>query len=359
MEYRLLGGTGVKVSALCFGTMTFGGDADEAASAALFARCRDAGINFFDSADTYTHGRSEEILGRLMADCRDELIVATKFANPIREGDPNAGGGSRRHIREAVEASLRRLRTDRIDLYYMHFPDPDTPVEETLHALDDLVRQGKVLYLGASNVAAWEVATALGVSAREGLARFQCLQPMYSLLKRQAEVELLPLARHAGLGVCPYNAMAGGMLSGKYAETRLRPGPAPREPALPGAIRTGLDARRGRAVRHLCERPWPPPRQSGGRVGASPSGGDRPAGRRAHREAAGRLPSSDRDPADARAVGRDRGAGASPWSGHRPHGGPGGIRLRPEPGRSGGPAGRALPIVTAVAAPEADRHPRP
>ena len=220
MEYRLLGGTGVKVSALCFGTMTFGGDADEATSAALFARCRDAGINFFDTADTYTHGRSEEILGRLMADCRDELIVATKFANPIREGDPNAGGGSRRHIREAVEASLRRLRTDRIDLYYMHFPDPDTPAEETLRGLDDLVRQGKVLYLGASNVAAWEVATALGVSAREGLARFQCLQPMYSLLKRQAEVELLPLARHAGLGVCPYNAMAGGMLSGKYGGAR-------------------------------------------------------------------------------------------------------------------------------------------
>ena len=224
MEYRLLGGTGVKVSALCFGTMTFGGDADEAASAALFGRCRDAGINFFDTADTYTHGRSEEILGRLMADCRNELIVATKFASPIREGDPNAGGGSRRHIREAVEASLRRLRTDRIDLYYMHFPDPDTPVEETLRALDDLVRQGKVLYLGASNVAAWEVATALGVSAREGRARFQCLQPMYSLLKRQAEVELLPLARHAELGVCPYNAMAGGMLSGKYGETRLAQG---------------------------------------------------------------------------------------------------------------------------------------
>jgi aryl-alcohol dehydrogenase-like predicted oxidoreductase len=220
MEYRLLGGTGVKVSALCFGTMTFGGDADEATSAALFGRCRDAGINFFDTADTYTHGRSEEILGRLMADCRDELIVATKFANPIREGDPNAGGGSRRHIREAVEASLRRLNTDRIDLYYMHFPDPDTPPDETLRALDDLVHQGKVLYLGASNVAAWQLATALGISAREGLARFQCLQPMYSLLKRQAEVELLPLARHEGIAVCPYNAMAGGMLSGKYGGAR-------------------------------------------------------------------------------------------------------------------------------------------
>jgi aryl-alcohol dehydrogenase-like predicted oxidoreductase len=216
MEYRLLGGTGVKVSTLCFGTMTFGGDADEATSAALFARCRDAGINFFDTANTYAHGRSEEILGRLMADCRDELVVATKFSNPLGSGGPNDGGGSRRHIRQAVEGSLRRLGTDRIDLYYAHFPDPATPLEETLAALDDLVRQGKVLYLGLSNFPAWQVATALGISAREGLARVQCIQPMYSLLKRQAEVELLPLGRHAGLAVCPYNAMAGGMLSGKY-----------------------------------------------------------------------------------------------------------------------------------------------
>ena len=219
MEYRLLGGTGVKVSALCFGTMTFGGDADEAVSAELFARCRDAGVNFFDTADAYTHGRSEEILGRLMGGCRDELVVATKFASPIRAGDPNAGGGSRRHIFQAIEASLRRLRTDRIDLYYVHFPDPDTPLEETLRALDDLVRQGKALYLGLSNFAAWQVAIALGISARETLTRVQCLQPMYSLLKRQAEVELLPLARHAGLAVCPYNAIAGGLLSGKYRGT--------------------------------------------------------------------------------------------------------------------------------------------
>lgn len=115
-----------------------------------------------------------------------------------------------------MEGSLRRLRTDRIDLYYVHFSDPETPLEETLRALDDLVRAGKVLYLGVSNFPAWRVATALGISAREGLARLQCIQPMYSLLKRQAEVELLPLARHAGLGVCPYNATGGGMLSGKY-----------------------------------------------------------------------------------------------------------------------------------------------
>jgi aryl-alcohol dehydrogenase-like predicted oxidoreductase len=222
VKHRILGRSGVKVSELCFGTMTFGGDADEATSAALFARCRDAGVNFFDTADAYTNGRSEEILGRLMKDCRDELVVATKFSSSIRKGDVNAGGGTRRHIREAVEASLRRLATDRIDLYYVHHPDPDTPIEETLRALDDLVHQGKVLYLGISNFAAWQVATALGISAREGLARFECVQPMYSLVKRQAEVELLPLAEHAGLAVCPYNAIGGGVLSGKYAGADLR-----------------------------------------------------------------------------------------------------------------------------------------
>jgi aryl-alcohol dehydrogenase-like predicted oxidoreductase len=224
MEHRQLGRTGVKVSGLCFGTMTFGGDADERASAALFARCREAGVNFFDTADAYTSGRSEEILGRLMADCRDELVVATKFSSPMRAGDVNARGGSRRHIRQAVEGSLRRLRTDRIDLYYVHFPDPASPLEETLRGLDDLVRHGKVLYLGISNFPAWQVATALGISAREGLARFEAVQPMYSLLKRQAEVELLPLAQYAGLAACPYNAIAGGLLSGKYAGTRVTQG---------------------------------------------------------------------------------------------------------------------------------------
>jgi aryl-alcohol dehydrogenase-like predicted oxidoreductase len=217
MEYRLLGRTGVKVSGLCFGTMTFGGDADEATSAALFARCREAGVNYFDTADAYTNGRSEEILGKLMADCRDELVVATKFSSPIRAGDVNARGGTRRHIREAAEASLRRLGTDRIDLYYVHFPDPETPLDETLRGLDDLVRQGKVLYLGVSNFPAWQIATALGIAARAGLARFEAVQPMYSLLKRQAEVEILPLAKDAELAVCPYNAIAGGVLSGKYA----------------------------------------------------------------------------------------------------------------------------------------------
>ena len=200
------------------------------------------------------------------------------------------GATSARRSRPAFAGS----RTDRIDLYYMHFPDPDTPVEETLRALDDLVRQGKVLYLGASNVAAWQVATALGVSAREGLARFQCLQPMYSLLKRQAEVELLPLARHAGLGVCPYNAMAGGMLSGKYGETRLAQGRLLENPRY--RARYGHDwmpAAVERFVAYANAHGHHPVSLAVAWVRAHPDG-DRAAGRRAHREAAGRFPSSDR-----------------------------------------------------------------
>jgi aryl-alcohol dehydrogenase-like predicted oxidoreductase len=207
----------VKVSGLCFGTMTFGGDADEATSAALFARCREAGVNYFDTADAYTNGRSEEILGKLMADCRDELVVATKFSSPIRAGDVNARGGSRRHVREAVEASLRRLGTDRIDLYYVHFPDPDTPLDETLRALDDLVRQGKVRYLGASNHHAWRLARALWESDKRGYARYESLQPKYNLVFRdEYERELEPLCLEQGVGVIPYSSLGSGFLSGKY-----------------------------------------------------------------------------------------------------------------------------------------------
>jgi len=217
MEYRLLGRTGVRVSQLCFGTMTFGAEADETMSAQLYHRCREAGINCFDTANGYAQGRSEEILGRLMANERDELVIATKFANSTRADDPNARGGSRRHIMQAVEESLRRLGTDRIDLYYIHHPDPHSPLEETLRALDDLVHQGKVLYPAISNHSAWETAKALGISAREGLARFEAMQPMYSLLKRKAELELLPLARHEGLAVLPYSPGAAGLLTGKYA----------------------------------------------------------------------------------------------------------------------------------------------
>ena len=218
MEYRTLGKTGVKVSCLCLGTMSFGGDADEETSAAMFHRCREAGVNFFDTANVYADGRSEEILGTLIAGCRDEVILTSKVGFPIGE-DVNARGLSRRHIMSAVEGSLKRLGTDHVDLYFLHTFDPNTPIEETLRALDDLVRQGKILYPAASNWAAWQIATALGISAREGLARFECIQPMYSLVKRQAEVEILPLAQAEQMGVISYSPLGAGLLTGKYSTT--------------------------------------------------------------------------------------------------------------------------------------------
>jgi aryl-alcohol dehydrogenase-like predicted oxidoreductase len=221
MEYRILGRTGVKVSCLCLGTMGFGDKADEKASAAMFHRCREAGINFFDTADRYSGGRSEEFLGKLIPGCRDEIILNSKVGNPAGK-DLNARGSSRRHIMNSIDGSLRRLRTDHLDLYFLHSYDPQTSAEETLRALDDLVRQGKILYPAISNWAAWQIATALGISAREGLARFQCVQPMYNLVKRQAEVEIFPLARFEKLGVIPYSPLGGGLLTGKYG-TRSRP----------------------------------------------------------------------------------------------------------------------------------------
>lgn len=216
MDYRILGRTGVKVSSLCFGTMSFGDIADEAESARMFHRCREVGINFFDCANTYAGGRSEEILGELIADCRDEIVLTTKVVS--RTGDDvNQGGASRRHIQIAVEESLKRLNTDRIDVYFLHHYDAETPVEEMLRALDDLVRQGKILYPAVSNWAAWQVMKAQGVAARGGLARIECLQPMYNLVKRQAEVEILPMARNEEIGVIPYSPLGGGLLTGKYA----------------------------------------------------------------------------------------------------------------------------------------------
>lgn len=215
MDFKPLGRTGVKVSELCFGTMSFGGDADEAESAKMYAACRDLGINFFDCADVYSKGRAEEILGKLMAGDRDELVVTSKCFNPMGD-DVNARGANRRHIAQAVEASLKRLGTDRLDVLFMHRWDAETPLEETLRGLEDVVRAGKVLYLGASNYAAWQVALGLGISAAEGLTRFEVIQPMYNLVKRQVEVEILPLARAEGLGVISYSPVGGGLLSGKY-----------------------------------------------------------------------------------------------------------------------------------------------
>jgi aryl-alcohol dehydrogenase-like predicted oxidoreductase len=219
VEYRVLGRTGVKVSRLCFGTMSLGREADEETSAAMFHRCREAGINFFDCANVYSAGRAEEILGKLIADCREEIVLTSKVGFPMGD-DVNAQGLSRRHITSSAEASLKRLGTDRLDVYFLHTFDPDTPIEESLRALDDLVRQGKILYTGVSNWAAWQIAKALGVSAREGLARFECVQPMYNLAKRQAEVEILPLAQSEQMGVISYSPLGGGLLTGKYGKAR-------------------------------------------------------------------------------------------------------------------------------------------
>ncbi|MDZ7802195.1 MAG: aldo/keto reductase [Trueperaceae bacterium] len=215
MDHRLLGRTGVRVSSLCFGTMSFGTTADEDASAAMFHACLDAGIDMFDTANVYGQGRSERILGGLIKEMRDDLVIASKVFGRMGEG-PNDQGLSRRHVTRAVEQSLRRLGTDRLDLYYLHQFDPDVPIEETLRALDDLVRDGLILYPAVSNWAAWQIAKALGASAAEGLARFEAVQPMYNLVKRQAEVEILPLAASEGLAVFPYSPVGGGLLSGKY-----------------------------------------------------------------------------------------------------------------------------------------------
>ncbi len=217
MKFTALGGTGVQVSRLCMGTMSFGGDADEAASAAMYKAARNAGINFFDTADQYSSGRSEELLGALMRGERESLVIASKCYNPTGE-DLNARGGSRRHVSRACEASLRRLGTDRVEIFFLHQYDRATPLEESLRALEDLVRAGKVLYPAVSNYTAWQTEKALGLQAARGWARLQLIEPMYNLVKRQAEVEILPMAAANALGVIPYSPVGGGLLSGKYTQ---------------------------------------------------------------------------------------------------------------------------------------------
>lgn len=220
LDYRPLGRTGLKVSPLALGTMSFGREADESVSKAMYNRCREVGINVFDCADVYAKGRSEVILGKLIASERDEVVLATKAYFPTGR-DPNARGSSRYHLVRAVEASLTRLDTDRIDLFYLHRFDDETALDETLRALEDLVRDGKVLYPAASNFAAWQVMKGLGIQRAAGFSPFVAIQPMYNLVKRQAEVELLPMARSEGLGVFPYSPLGGGLLAGKYGAQRL------------------------------------------------------------------------------------------------------------------------------------------
>jgi aryl-alcohol dehydrogenase-like predicted oxidoreductase len=216
---RFLGATGVKVSRLALGAMAFGGDADEAAALQIWRAARDVGINLIDTADVYNAGRSEEIIGRLARSERDQLVIATKAYFPTSQ-DPNARGASRYHLVRAVEASLRRLATDRIDVFYVHRFDDATALDETLAALDDLVRAGKILYPACSNFAAWQLAHALGMQRAARWAPFVAIQPMYNLVKRTAEIEILPAAHALGVAVIPYSPTGGGLLTGKYGTAR-------------------------------------------------------------------------------------------------------------------------------------------
>lgn len=223
MKTKQMGRTGLRVSEICLGTMTFGHQCDEPTSFSIMDKASDQGVDFIDVADVYpipvsldTVGRTEEIVGKWLEGKRDRFVLATKCRHPMGPR-PNEGGLSRKHILAACEASLRRLRTDYIDLYQVHAPDPSVPIEETMSALDTLIRQGKVRYVGCSNFLAWQLALALAASERGKLARFDCAQPRYNMLARDIESDLLPLCADQGVGVIAYNPLAGGLLTGKYA----------------------------------------------------------------------------------------------------------------------------------------------
>jgi len=216
MEYRKLGRSGLKVSPLCLGAMMFGGPASEADSQRMIAAARDAGINFIDTADVYNGGRSEEVVGRAIRNERDRWVVATKLNGTMGEG-PNQRGSSRKWIFEAARRSLARLGTDYIDIYYLHREDIETPLEESVHALADLVRAGMIRYFALSNHKAWRIAEICNICDRIGIDRPVATQPLYNALNRMAEVEQFPAAAYYGLGVVPYSPLARGVLSGKYA----------------------------------------------------------------------------------------------------------------------------------------------
>ena len=215
MHYGRLGNTGLMVSELCLGCMTFGQEADEETSKGIVGRFLDAGGNFVDTADVYSDGLSERITGRTLEGVRDDVVLATKVRFPMGEG-PNDAGLSRKHVVQGCEESLRRLGTDYIDLYQVHCWDEATPLEETLSALTDLVRSGKVRYIGVSNFTGWQLMKSLDTSEAHGFERFVCLQPQYSLVERNIEREILPVCAEEGLGVIPWSPLGGGFLSGKY-----------------------------------------------------------------------------------------------------------------------------------------------
>ncbi|MHC4877498.1 MAG: aldo/keto reductase [Planctomycetota bacterium] len=215
MDYRNLGKAGVKVSPICLGTMMFGGQTSEADSIRIIHQAHDLGINFIDTADMYVAGESEVVVGKAIADRRDDIVLATKGVQKMGEG-PNDKGASRKHLMKALDDSLRRLNTDYVDIYYYHAPDYDTPIDESLRALDDMVRSGKVHYIGCSNFRAWRICEALWTSDRLNLNAFSVLQPLYNMVNRDIEVEVLPLCQEHGIGVVSYSPLARGILTGKY-----------------------------------------------------------------------------------------------------------------------------------------------
>ena len=239
MQYRRLGRFGLKVSPLCLGTMMFGGETDEQTAQKIVRHAFEAGINFIDSADAYNKGRSEEVTGRAICGEREHWVVATKLANRVGQG-PNGGGLSRKWVMTAIAASLRRLGTDYIDIYYLHKEDHDTPLEETVHALADLVRAGKIRYFGVSNYRAWRLAELHRLAREAGIDGPVVSQPYYNAMNRMPEVEHLPACAHFGMGVVPYSPLARGVLTAKYD-------PASAPPA---------DSRAGREDRRMMQTEW-------------------------------------------------------------------------------------------------------
>ena len=225
MEYRSFGRTGMKVSPLCMGCMYFGAKTPEDEAFKLFDACIEAGINFFDTANVYSRGVSESVLGRILKERggRDKLVIATKVHGRMNDEDPNAAGNSRRHIIEQCDASLQRLGVDYVDLYQIHRPESQVAIDETLRALDDLVRAGKVRYIGTSTFSAWQSVEALWASRELGLNRFVSEQPPYNIADRRVERELLPMARTYGYGIIPWSPLAGGLLTGKYGRGKQAP----------------------------------------------------------------------------------------------------------------------------------------
>lgn len=271
MKFKLLGNSGLRVSEIALGAMTFGSDwgwgADDKESHRIFDAYVDRGGNFIDTANQYTNGTSERLIGQFASEKRECLVIATKYSSTTRQGDPNSGGNHRRCMVRSVETSLKRLQTDYIDLLYLHIWDNTTPVEEILRAMDDLVRSGKVLYVGISDTPAWQVSRMQAIAALRGWAPLIALQIEYSLVERTVERELIPMAAEMGLGVIPWSPLASGVLTGKYSRADLEHGVASADPAGTRknvAIAHGMLTERSLAIANVV-------RQVATEIGKTPS----------------------------------------------------------------------------------------